>query len=43
MITLYHVSLDKTSRVYRMFVPSVPETCAKWENHDIERICFQLQ
>lgn len=40
MLTLYHVSLDQNPKRSMLFIPKIPETCAKWENKDIKRICF---
>ena len=40
MLTLYHVSLDRNPKRSMLFIPKIPETCAKWENKDIKRICF---
>ena len=40
MLTLYHVSVDNKPKISKLFIPKVPETCAKWENKDIKRICF---
>lgn len=40
MLTLYHVSVDQEPKRSMLFTPKIPETCAKWENKDIKRICF---
>lgn len=40
MKTLYHVSASNIEMENKTFVPRVPESCADFESHTIERICF---